>query len=160
MLIPLYGAGIDADGVRRTFGEWDDFLHCPDATALTAAGLRALRRSGGWNRHPIVPFANEGQSFLQLHEEFSYCAARVLRAQTRLARDPARWTPARLQPGVADPARFIRENKIGYPSHSLEPTRRLSWWFNTSLEQYALLSDARVALPALHPGRIHAPGCR
>lgn len=160
MLVPLYGAGIDADGVRRTFGEWNDFLHCPDATALTAAGLRALRRSGGWNKHPIGPFANEGQSFLQLHEEFSYCAKRVLQQQTRLAREPAKWTPEMLQPGLAAPATFIRKNKIGYPSHSLAPTRRLSWWFNTSLEQYALLSDAHVALPKLHPGRIRGPGCR
>src|SRR5262249_45626672 len=31
-LVPLYGAGIRADGKRAKFGEWSDFEHCADAT--------------------------------------------------------------------------------------------------------------------------------
>lgn len=158
-LVPIYGAGIGRDGRRRRFAEFEDAQHCPDVTAITAAGIRALRRRGGFDANPVGPFRSEGESFLQLHEELSSCAARVFREQTRPKRDPGAWTAAELEPGLADPAKFIADNKIGFPSHALSPARRVSWWFNESLEQFALLQDAGIRIDSLHPGRIPGPPC-
>jgi hypothetical protein len=128
-------------------------------TAVTAAGLRALRRRGGFDANPVGPFRSEGESFVQLHQELSSCARRVLQEQTRPKRNPAAWTERELEPGLADPARFIRENKIGFPSHALSPQRRVSWWFNSALEQFVLLDEAGVRIDELRPGRIPGPPC-
>ena len=158
-LVPSYGSGVAPDGTPRTFGEFEDYLHCPDATAITAAGIRALKRQGKFDRNPIGPFPTEGASFLQLHHELSFCAARALADQNRPKRDPARWSARDLAPGLKDPARFIRDHKIGWPVYGLTPQRRLSWWFNTSLEQFSLLGDAGVELRQIVPGAVRGPAC-
>jgi hypothetical protein len=161
LLVPLYGAGIGANGRRLNAGEFDDYEHCLDVTALTAAGLRALKRRGDYDRHPIGPFANEGASFLALHEEFAFCASWTFATDSRPHRDPATWTgpdaTAELATGLSDPAKFIADNNIGNISHNISPSRKISWWFNTALEQFALLRQARIAIPVLHPGTIQ-PG--
>lgn len=161
-LVPLYGAGIDAQGQWRSYPEYADSQHCPDATALTAAALRALRREGRYDQGPIGPFPSEGASILQLHHELSACAEWTFSEQTRLNRDPATWTSKLLQEHQAelvDPVKFIRDQKIGYPSHNVTPVRRLSWWFNTSMEQFGLLTEAGIEIPRLQPGRIQPPHC-
>jgi hypothetical protein len=154
LLVPLYGSGLDADGERQHYGEYDDFLHCVDATALTAAGLRALKRFGGYDQNPIGPFASEGESFLALHHELAFCAYAAFLDQTRLNRDPASFTSEELAEGLDDPATFIEEHKIGYQSHNVSPQRKLGWWFNTALEQFALLADAGISVPELRPGTV------
>jgi hypothetical protein len=55
---------------------------------------------------------------------------------------------------VASPATFIRQNKIGYPLGNLSPQRKVSWWFNMSMLQFGLLTEAGIAVPALTPGVI------
>ncbi len=157
VLVPLYGAGLDAGGQRQNSGEYDDYLHCLDVTAITAAGLRALQRTGGYDQNPIGPFASEGESFLALHQEFAFCADWMLADQTRPHRDPATWTAEDLAEGLEDPATFIDENNIGNTSHNVAPARKISWWFNPALEQFALLQEAGIAIPELHPGVIQ-PG--
>jgi hypothetical protein len=153
-LIPLYGAGLAKNGKRENSGEYDDFLHCMDATALTAAGIRALKRQGAYDRNPVGPFPSEGESFLALHHELAQCAKLTFEDQTRLNRDPDRQSPEELAAGLKDPAAFIKEHKIGFPSRNNTPLRRLSWWFNSSLLQFGLLTDARVTVGRLEPGRI------
>jgi hypothetical protein len=159
MLIPLYGAGLRADGSRYNAGADDDGEHCADGTLLTAAALRALKRRGWFAANPVAPFAGEGESFVQLHHELAACARRTLQGWTRLNRDPGKWTSAQLAPGLADPARFIADNLIGYPTHPTTPQRKLSWWFNGSLLQLGLLAEAGVTVPALTPGRVQPAGC-
>jgi hypothetical protein len=154
MLVPLYGAGIGTDGRRQSFGEYDDQQHCLDATALVAAGLRGLRREHSFDDNPVGPFASEGQSFLALEQELASCARRVFADQTRTMRDPHSWTGAALAAGLADPAAFIAQNKIGFPSHNNSPERRLSWWFNSGLLDFALLRDAGVTLDVVRPGAV------
>ena len=39
------------------------------------------------------------------------------------------------------------------------PQRKLSWWFNTSMLQFALLNQAGIAIPKLAPGKVQAAGC-
>lgn len=53
LLAPLYGYGITKEGRRKPSGEWSDVEHCPDATAVTAAALLALRRSGQYDKPPV-----------------------------------------------------------------------------------------------------------
>ena len=154
MLVPLYGAGLGADGTRQNFGEFDDQQHCLDATALVAAGLRGLRREHSFDDNPVGPFASEGQSFIALEQELASCAQRVFADQTRTMRDPHSWTSDALAAGLPDPAGFIAENKIGFPSHNNAPERRLSWWFNSGLLDFALLHDAGVTLDAVRPGAV------
>jgi hypothetical protein len=151
-LVPLYGAGVNVDGSRANFGEYDDEQHCLDASALVAAGMRALRRSGGWSKNPIGPFANEGRSFTALFEELAACAQMVFADQTRPNRDPRRYTSAQLTEGLGDPEAFIRDNKIGFPIHNVAPRRKLSWWLNPALEMFALLRDADVRITSLRQG--------
>ena len=159
MLTPLYGSGLFASGTRRNYGEWDDFEHCTDATALTAAALRALARQGKLDQGgPIGPFPTEGASLVQLHHEFAFCSQTTFAYWTRLRRDPAVWTSADLAPGAADPATFILANRIGFPSHPSTPLRKLSWWFNTSMLQFAMLREAGIALPVLSPGAVQPSG--
>jgi len=155
-LVPLYGAALRADGTRASAGEYSDFEHCPDATALTAAALRALVRQGTWNQGgPIGPFSSEGESMLALHHEFSACSQRTI-AVRKLTQyhDPAAWTSAKLASGFSDPAAFIAKWGIGYPSFVTSPQRKLSWWFNTSMLQFGLLRDAGIKIPVLQPGAV------
>jgi hypothetical protein len=158
-LVPIYGTGLTANGTRANYGEWDDDEHCADATALTAAGLRALKRRKAFDANPVGPFASEGQSFVQLHHEFAFCAKLNFENWSRTKRDPANWTSKELAAGAADPAGFISRNKIGFPSHGTSPQRKLSWWFNMSLLQYALLAEAGIEFPQLKPGAIQPAGC-
>ncbi len=158
MLVPLYGSGIGADGKRQWFGEYDDFEHCSDATALTAAALRALKHQGSYDKNAVGPFKSEGASFLQLHHEFASCASRTFDSQTRARRDPSAWTSKDLAAGVSDPAGFIKTNKIGYPKYNLAPMRKYSWWFNVSMLQFGLLSEAGIEVPSLTPGAIQPNG--
>jgi hypothetical protein len=159
-LVPLYGAGIAEGGARSTFGEWDDFEHCADATALTAAAIRGLKRQGRYEQGgPIGPFASEGESFLQMHHEFSACAKTTFHDWTRPKRDPKNWTSAELAAGLGNPAKFIHDNKIGFPSHASTPLRKLSWWFNTSMLQFGLFREAGVPVGELHPGAVQKAGC-
>jgi hypothetical protein len=160
MLTPTYGGGLNADGKRWLEGQYDDYLHCADATALTAAAIRALKRQGNFDRHPIGPFKSEGESFVQLHHELLFCAATAFRQHTRPDRAPAHWTANDLAGGLKNPTKFILDNKIGFTTHTNSPQRRLSWWFNTSMEQFALLSEAGVEIRALLNGRVPGPPCR
>ncbi len=153
LLVPLYGAGLVDDGVRIQAGEFDDYLHCLDATAISAAGIRALTRTGGFDENPIGPFTSEGESFVALHQELAACAAWALDNDTRLHRDPATWTdPDELAEGLDDPATFVIENNIGNVSHNVSPSRKISWWFNPALLQFGLLQEAEVAIPELQSG--------
>lgn len=154
ILVPLYGSGIDGRGKRQNYGEYDDYQHCLDASALTAAGLRALKRTGTYDQRPIGPFRSEGESFLALHQELAFCASYAFRDQTRLARDPATLSSEYLAEGLRDPAKFIRDNDIGYPSRNVSPQRKLGWWFNPALAQFALLAEVGIAVPELRPGAI------
>jgi hypothetical protein len=159
-LAPLYGSGLDATGARHNFGQPDDTEHCADATALTAAGIRALVRQGKFAAAAALgPFTTEGESFVALHHEMAACARATFDGDTRLRRDPASWTSAQLASGVADPATFIADNLIGYPKYPTSPQRKLSWWFNSSMLQFGLLSDAGIKVPALTPGRVQPATC-
>jgi hypothetical protein len=149
ILIPLYGSGLRANGKRDNSGESDDNQHCADATALSAAGIRALKRQGGFDRNPIGAFKSEGLSFVGLHEELALCAELTFKDQTRPKRDPAVAAAGDLSGGVSHPESYIHENKIGFTSHANSPQRRLSWWFNTSLLEQGLLLDAGVSIPTL-----------
>jgi hypothetical protein len=161
-LAPLYGSGLDAAGKRHNFGLPDDVEHCADATALTAAGIRALVRQGKFaaaGSVPLGPFKTEGESFVALHHEMAACARATFEADARVRRDPAAWTSAQLAAGVADPATFIASNLIGYPKYPTSPQRKLSWWFNSSMLQFGLLTDAAVKVPALAPGLVQPATC-
>ena len=159
-LVPLYGAGLYASGSRENAGESTDYEHCPDATALTAAAVRGLVRQGKFGRGGRVgPFANEGESFLQLHHEFAACAQTTFFIRNLTSyHDPAVWTSAKLAAGAGDPAAFIAKYGIGYPSFVTSPQRKLSWWFNTSMLQFGLLRDAGITIPVLHPGVVQPEG--
>jgi hypothetical protein len=159
MLTPLYGAGIDAHGKRVSSGDDDDIQHCVDASSLVAAGLRALRRQGTFDSHPVGPFKSEGESFVQLHQELAACAVRVFADSYRPKRAPSAWGPDELAEGLRDPKHFLLEKRIGFPLYVNNPGRRLSWWFNSSLESWGLLEDARVVEERLAPGRIKGKGC-
>jgi hypothetical protein len=127
MLIPLYGAGRNATGARQNFGEYDDYEHCPDASALTAAGLWGLAKKGTFDQNPVGPFPSEGASFVAMHNEFSSCADRALQSWYRPNRDPGTWTSATLSAGAGSPASFIASNKIGWPERPTDPLRKISW---------------------------------
>jgi hypothetical protein len=161
-LAPLYGSGLDGTGKRRNFGLPDDVEHCADATALTAAGIRALVRQGKFDAAggaALAPFKSEGESFVALHHELAACARATFDGDSRLRRDPASWTSAQLAAGVADPATFIANNLIGYPKYPTSPQRKLSWWFNSSMLQFGLLAEAGIKVPALSPGRVQPATC-
>ena len=166
-LTPIYGSGLTAAGARRNFGASDDYEHCTDATALTAAGLRALARQGRLQAPPQAvagagafgAFKTEGATFLAMHHEFAACARATFADDSRPHRDPAAWTSAELAAGVADPASFIASNLIGYPKFPTSPQRKLSWWFNMSMLQFGLLADAGVKLPTLTPGQVQPTSC-
>jgi hypothetical protein len=159
-LIPLYGSGLYADGTRHNAGEYSDYEHCPDATALTAAAVRALVRQGRFDQGgPIGPFASEGESLLQLHHEFAFCAQTTLKVRNATQyHDPSVWTSTKLAAGASDPAAFIAKWGIGFPSYVTSPQRKLSWWFNTSMLQFGLLKDAGIKVPVLRPGVVQPKG--
>jgi hypothetical protein len=159
-LVPLYGSGLDTSLTRHNFGLPDDSEHCTDATALTAAAIRALVRQGKFAATPVPPFASEGESFVAMHHEFAACARQTFEADSRPRRDPAAWTSAELAGGLADPATFIANNLIGYPKYPTNPQRKLSWWFNSSMLQFGLLADAGVKIPTLAPGRVQPASCK
>jgi hypothetical protein len=158
-LVPLYGSGLDGAGTRHNSGSYDDFEHCTDATALTAAGIRALVRQNKFSATPVGPFTSEGESFVAMHHEFAACARQTFEGNSRPRRDPAAWSAAQLAAGASNPAGFIAENLIGYPRYPSAPQRKLSWWFNTSMLQFGLLNEAGVKIPALQPGRVQPAGC-
>jgi hypothetical protein len=158
-LVPLYGAALDASMKRRNFGDYDDMMHCADASALSSAAIRALKRQGTYDANPMGPFASEGAAMLALHHELASCAQRTFAQQTRPGRDPATWTSAALAPGAGDPAAFISSNRIGYPVHNQAPQRRISWWFNMSMLDYGLLDEAGVAVPMLVTGAVQPASC-
>jgi hypothetical protein len=107
----------------------------------------------------LAPFKSEGESFVALHHELAACARATFAADSRPRRDPAAWKSADLAGGVADPAKFIADNLIGYPKYPTSPQRKLSWWFNTSMLQFGLLADAGIDLPSLTPGRVQPATC-
>lgn len=160
-LVPLYGAGLRANGNRDNFGEYDDIEHCADATALTAAAIRALVKQGSFDEGgPFGPFASEGESFVAMHHEFSACAQITFGNWSRLRRDPGVWTSKELEPGVSNPRDFIVSNKIGWPRYATSPQRKLSWWFNMSMLQFGLLDDAGISIETLKPGQVQKAGCQ
>lgn len=161
VLVPLYGYGI-ADAKRVPSGEWSDFEHCPDASAITALALRALKRTGHYADRPIPAspalrvdlsrFASEGESILALHRELSFCAAQTLEGARRERRDPRTASQDVLARAfaagdAAAQARELSSNKIGWPVYATNPGRKLSWWFNTSIAQIAWLSEAKITPP-------------
>jgi hypothetical protein len=158
-LVPLYGAALNNSGVRVSTRDYTDFEHCADATALSAAALRSLKRTGQYNLRPIGPFANEGASFLQLHHELLSCAQRTFTEQTRTRRNPSAWTSKELAAGASNPASFILQNKVGFPMHMMQPSRKLSWWFNTSVLQLKMLQEAGITIGTLAPGKIQPGSC-
>jgi hypothetical protein len=158
-LVPLYGAALGTNGQRVNSGNYDDSQHCPDASAMVAAAMRSLRRQGKFDANPTGPFASEGQSFVALYQELASCAERSFKEQTRPRRDPATWTSAELAAGASNPTAFIDTNRIGYPVHAQSPQRRISWWFNTSMLSYGLLSQAKVKVPSLMPGALQPANC-
>lgn len=159
-LVPLYGSGLRSNGTRDNQGEYDDFEHCADSTAMTAAAIRALVREGKFDAGGAIgPFSSEGKSFLALHHEFAACARATFVNWTRTLRNPASWTSSQLQAGLSDPKTFLAQNKIGFPSHPTMPLRKLSWWFNGSMLQFGLLDEAGVKVPTLEPGQVQKAGC-
>lgn len=159
MLVPLYGSGINASGTRMPYGDYTDYEHCTDATGLTAVALRALKRQGTYDVNPIGPFKSEGESFLAMHHEFSSCAARTFDYYRRTKRNPANWTASELQSGMANPTGFITSNKIGYPQNHISPLRKIGWWFNMSMLQFGVLSDAKIDVTAIKTGQVQPAGC-
>ncbi len=165
MLVPLYGFGLYPDKKRKTFSDWNDFEHCADATALTAAAIRGLKRLGKFDAPGVGPFKTEGESFVAMHDELSYCAKRAFGMWTRDARDPRKVKGAALAEGWSGgneklQGEWLEKQKIGYPVHETSPTRKLSWWFNGSMSQFRLLDEAGVGFPTLRPGYIQGPGCK
>ena len=165
LLIPPYGAGIDAHGVSQDYGEWDDFEHCADASALTASAIRSLLRQRKWyNPYPVVPFETEGQSFVAMFHEFSMCADYTFSDHQRTRRDPRNWTSSELAAGylggdVAAQKAWILGNKIGFPSYAADPQRKLSWWFNTSMLSFAMLDQTGIDFSQLKAGFVQGQGC-
>lgn len=147
ILVPLYGSGRYANGTRNFAGDYSDYEHCTDATALASAALYSLTRKGGMaSGGPFGPFATEGDSFAALHQEMVACSQYAFDGWHRTKRDPRNWTSAELNGGVGDPAAFVAANKIGYPSYPSSPQRKLSWWFNMSMLQFRLLANAAVGV--------------
>ena len=154
ILFPVYGAGIDQAGARDARPEWDDFEHCADATALTAAGVRASKRLGTFDLNPVGPFASEGESFVALHREFAACARWVFEYHIRPNRAPSRWSAEELAEGLSDPQTFLLDQKIGWPVYDVYPRRKISWWFNSSMLQVDLLGSAGVTMPTAEGGSV------
>jgi hypothetical protein len=154
VLVPLYGAAIGVEGEREWSGDYNDYEHCLDASGLVAAGLRALRRSGGFDDGPVGPFTTEGESFVALHQEFAFCAYSTLDYLTRPHRDPAMFTSEELAEGLDDPVTFLIDQHLGFPIRSISPARKFSWWYNAAVAQFGLLAEAGVEVAELHPGQV------
>ena len=163
LVAPAYGFGIAPNGKRRTFAEGSDVEHCADATALTAAGIRALKRQRAFDGPGVGPFKTEGESFVGLHHELSYCAKRAFGHYTRPMRDPRKWKSDDLADGYARgddkaQATWLERQSLGHPVHVSVPSRRLSWWFNGSLAQFRMIEEAGVAFPSVRGGVIQCKG--
>jgi hypothetical protein len=165
ILVPAYGAGLRIDGSRLVSGDYSDFEHCTDATALTATAIQALKHQGEFDLRGVGPFATEGDSFAAMHSQFAFYAGfYTFPNHGRFKRDPRNWTSADLAPGYSDgdPAaqeQFINDNKIGFVVHEASPLRKLSWWFNNSMLQLSLLDEAGVAFPQVSGGHVQPTGC-
>lgn len=164
ILAPNYGFGLDAEG-KRKIDDGGDVQHCADATALTAAALRSLKRQGKFEAPGPAPFKTEGDSFYALHQELLVCSLWTFLHHSRHPRDPRQMTPTRVQEGWANGEAtgqdaWIERNKIGWPVHEAAPSRKLSWWFNTSMLQFSLLEEAGIQVPELRAGYIQDKGCR
>jgi hypothetical protein len=157
---PIYGAGLRADGSRFTEVEWDDFEHCVDTQAITAAALAALRRGalGGWDAPGVGPFKTQGASILALHHELLACAQQTFDEDRRPGRDPRSWDDKGLADGDGKPG-FVDAQKIGWPLMNVSPLRKLGWWFDSSLEALGVARAAGVDLSVLHPGQVQAKPC-
>ncbi len=165
ILLPLYGSGLKFGGVRVNNGEYDDFEHCPDASALLAVALRALKNQGGFGNPGVGPFATEGDSFLALHNEFAFCARYAFDNHTRANRDPRTLSQDELASGFSGgdakaQTKWLDDNRVGWPVHETAPIRKFSWWFNTSMLQYALLTQAGVDVATVSGGHVNPPGCK
>lgn len=158
-LQPLYGVGLDQNGARSLSGEYDDFEHCTDATALAAAARWALQKGAAQNTAP-APFVDEPQSFHAMHDEFLACADGTFKDEHRHRRNPAEWTSAELAAGASDPAAFIAAQKIGFPQYQISPFRKIGWWFNMSALQFALISDAGLAVASITVGWVQPSNCQ
>jgi hypothetical protein len=158
-LVPLYGAGLDAAGVRRTFADGYDYEHCADASLLSAAALVSLQKLGLYDQNPIGPFSSEGHSISALHQELLACAKRTFADQTLLERDPTSWTSAALSAGAGDPGAFIDQNQIGFPLRVQMPRRKLSWWFNAAMPGLGMLAEAGIGIPSVQSGFVQPKGC-
>lgn len=163
VLTPLYGYGVAGAGKRVPSGEWDDFEHCPDASAITALALKTLRKTGRGQAPPtpasssltvdLSKFASEEASIMALHRELVTCAASTLSHARRPGRDPRTASSSVLSGiyGAGDAAaqqKAAESQKVGWPVYETSPARKLSWWFNTSIAQAAWLSDAKVVMSA------------
>jgi len=165
ILTPIYGSGLKIGGQRVNNGEFDDFEHCPDATALLAVALRALKNTGGADNPGVGPFATEGASFLALHNEFAFCARYTFDYHVRTNRDPRLLSQDELAAGYSGgnlkaQTAWLADNKIGYPVHETAPLRKFSWWFNTSMLQYALLTQAGADVSKVSGGHVNPAGCK
>jgi hypothetical protein len=106
----------------------------------------------------VGPFASEGASFVALHNEFAHCAAEAFAYHHRPNRSPDGWSSIDPE-DVDDPETFVADNKIGWPTYNVEPQRKISWWFNSSMLQYALLDEAGVAFDVLAAGALEPVSC-
>jgi hypothetical protein len=85
---------------RYLLSEWDDFERCVDATALTAAGIRALARQGRSGGPGVGPFATEGDETAPARKPSWWFNTSML--QLRLP-DGAGVSFAELRPGAVQP---------------------------------------------------------
>ena len=44
--------------------------------------------------------------------------------------------------------------------YDVSPQRKLSWWLNSSLESWSMLSEAGVSVTQLEPGRVCGAACK
>jgi len=136
------------------------------ATTNTARrhGAHGRRRAGAGTAGkfdrgaPVGPFASEGESLLQLHHEFAFCAQLTFKVRnapntTTPARDEHEAGGRRQRPGGV-------HRKVGHwlpKLRDISPAK-LSWWFNTSMLQFGLLKEAGIKVPALRPGVVQPRG--
>lgn len=174
ILIPSYGAGINAAGTTIKSTEYDDYQHCADASGLTAAGLRALVRTQKFNAKGVGPFVTEGESFLALHHEFTFCAQYAFNDSKRPNRNPTLWDASKTSQAINDykvqnsgfvysdsgwQQKFFNANLIGFLVNGTSPMRKLSWWFNSMLLQPQLIKESGLSISTLYPGQVQPAGC-
>jgi hypothetical protein len=164
-LVPLYGFGTGTDQKRYHWPDGVESEHCADATAVTAAALRALKRQGKLDAPGPAPFKTEGESILALHHELSHCADILFSEKKRPNRDPrGEFKQETLAEGFkgGDPKgqdKFFEDMHIGYTIYVQSPLRELSWWFNGSVLQFRMLEEAGVPFTSVRPGAMQAANC-